>query len=71
MSDALSFPVDVVYSDAGEGWVMASIPQVPGAFSQGRSRDEARANVCDALRELLLARARQAPEDTLTLTIAP
>jgi len=32
MSDALSFPVDVVYSDAGEGWVMASITQVPGAF---------------------------------------
>lgn len=31
MSEALSFPVDVVYSDAGEDWVMASIPQVPGA----------------------------------------
>ena len=71
MSDALSFPVDIVYSDAGEGWVMASIPQVPGAFSQGRTREEARENVRDALRELLLARAQESPDDTLTLTIAP
>ncbi len=71
MSGALSFPVDIVYSDAGEGWVMASIPQVPGAFSQGRTRDEARQNVRDALRELLLARAQESPDDTLTLTIAP
>lgn len=71
MSDALSFPVDIVYSDAGEGWVMASIPQLPGAFSQGRTRDEARENVRDALRELLLARAQESPDDTLTLTIAP
>jgi len=28
---------------------MASIPQVPGAMSQGRTREEARANVIDAL----------------------
>lgn len=71
VSEALSFPVDVIYSDAGAGWVMASIPQVPGAFSQGRTRDEARENVRDALRELLLARAHESPDDTLMLTIAP
>ncbi len=44
------------YEDAGEGWIMASVPQVPGAFSQGRTRAEARENVRDARRELLLAR---------------
>jgi len=43
----------------------------PTAFSQGRTRDEARENVRDALRELLLARAEESPDDTLTLTIAP
>ncbi len=57
VSSPLSFPIDVVYEDAGDGWVMASVPQVPGSFSQGRSREEARENVRDALRELLLARA--------------
>jgi len=40
----------IVYEDAGEGWIMASIPQVPGSMSQGRTHEEARANVIDALR---------------------
>ncbi len=43
----------VVYEDGGDGWVVASIPQLPGAMSQGRTRDEARANVIDALRLML------------------
>lgn len=71
VSAPLTFPVDVVYADAEDGWIMASVPQVPGAFSQGRTRAEARENVRDALRELLLARAQEPTEDTLTLTIAP
>ena len=71
VSAPLSFPVDVVYEDAEDGWIMASVPQVPGAFSQVRTREQARENVRDALRELLLARAQDAPQDTLTLTIAP
>lgn len=37
-----------------EGWIVASVPEVPGAISQGRSRDEARVNVLDALRTVLL-----------------
>lgn len=39
----------IVYEDAEDGWIVASIPEVPGVFSQGRTRDEARANVLDAL----------------------
>jgi hypothetical protein len=33
--------------------VVASIPEVPGAHSQGQTRGEARANVIDALRGIL------------------
>ena len=33
--------------------MVASIPEVPGAHSQGRTREEARANVIDALRGIL------------------
>ena len=36
-----------------EGWVVASVLEVPGALSQGRTRAEARANVIDALRLML------------------
>jgi hypothetical protein len=51
-----SLHLTVVYEDAGDGWIMASIPQVPGVRSQGRTREEARENVPDALREMLLYR---------------
>ena len=48
------------YEDAGDGWVLATIPEVPGAISQGRTRAEARANVIDALQTVLT------PDDQLT-----
>lgn len=39
----------ILYEEDGDGWIVASIPEVPGVFSQGRTRDEARTNVLDAL----------------------
>ncbi len=39
----------IVYQDAGDGLIAASIPAVPGAFSQGHSREEARDMVLEAL----------------------
>jgi predicted RNase H-like HicB family nuclease len=36
-----------------EGWVVARVVEVPSAFSQGRTRAEARSNVIDALRLIL------------------
>ena len=43
----------VVYEDAGDGWVMASIPQLPGVITQGATLEEARAMIRSALREYL------------------
>lgn len=66
----------VRFEDAGNGWVMATIAEVPGAISQGRNREEARENVIDALRtvltpdEQLAGRAPSADDEPLTLTIA-
>ena len=69
----------IVYEDAGDGdgWVVARIPQVRGAISQGETREQARANVIDALREVLEVRLGAPPElsepadsDSLELTIA-
>lgn len=36
-----------------DDWVVASVPEVPGTHSQGRTRAEARKNVVDALRGIL------------------
>ena len=41
-----------IYEDAEDGWVAVRIAEVPGAISQGRSREEARANVIAALHDL-------------------
>jgi predicted RNase H-like HicB family nuclease len=74
VSDELHLTIH--YSDAGDGWVMAQIAEIPGAISQGATREEARANVLDAL-ELLLTpdenltgEAQRDDSESLTLTIA-
>jgi predicted RNase H-like HicB family nuclease len=51
MSDTLR--LSIVYEPDEDGWIVASIPEVPGTHSQGRTRDEARANVIDALQTML------------------
>lgn len=51
MSDALHLTIQ--YSDAGDGWVTAQVAEIPGAISEGRTREEARSNVIDALDVLL------------------
>ena len=51
MSESLH--VTIVYEEGEDGWVVASIPEVPGAHSQGRTREEARLSVIDAFREIL------------------
>ena len=43
-----------------DGWWLASIPEVPGAISQGETQEEAKAMVLDALNELLVARRDRA-----------
>jgi len=56
MSDTLRLTITYDEPDEG-GWIVARVVQVPGAISQGRTREEARENVIDALRLML------APDD--------
>jgi predicted RNase H-like HicB family nuclease len=64
------------YEDAGDGWIMALIPEVPGAISQGRTRAEARKNVIDALQTVLTpddqfaGSPASSDDELLTLTVA-
>jgi predicted RNase H-like HicB family nuclease len=44
----------IAYEEPDEdGWIVARVVEVPGALSQGRTREEARENVIDALRLML------------------
>lgn len=71
-----SVELTILYEDAGDGWVTAQVAEVPGAISQGKTRDEARSNVIDALQALLTpdedlaGGARGENSESLTLTVA-
>ena len=69
-----SLQLTILYEQGDEGWVIAAIPEVPGAMSQGGTRDEARANVIDALQLMLSPGpgyddSQSADREPLTLTI--
>jgi predicted RNase H-like HicB family nuclease len=51
MSDPLN--LTIVYEPGDDGWIAVSIPEVPGVFSQGRTRKEARDMVLSALNDWL------------------
>lgn len=40
---------NVVYEDAGEGWVYAHVPELPEVHTQGEDMEQARAMVLDAI----------------------
>lgn len=64
------------YTDAGNGWLTAQVAEIPGAISEGPTREEARANVLDALDVLLTPDEQLGGADvsddseSLTLTVA-
>lgn len=67
--------LSVIYQQLDDGWVMAQVPELPGAVSQGRNLEEAREMITEAV-ELLLETYRSraasaAPSDAIweTLTI--
>ena len=47
----------VVYQEVEDGWIMATVPELPGAVTQGRDLAEARSMIKEAV-ELLLASYR-------------
>jgi predicted RNase H-like HicB family nuclease len=72
MSDTLN--LTIVYEPGEDGWIVVSIPEVPGVLSQGRTREEARENVIDALALMLSPEPTDASDErereALQLTIA-
>jgi predicted RNase H-like HicB family nuclease len=66
----------IIFERGENGWWISTIPEVPGAFSQGRTKDEARQNALDALTALMAARRelalrqRAADSEVETIRIA-
>jgi predicted RNase H-like HicB family nuclease len=50
-----SIQLSVIFEPVENGWVQARIEELPGVITAAPTRDEARSQVIDALREYLLA----------------
>ena len=59
MAASVDFTISFESPDE-DGWIVARVLEVPGAVSQGRTREEARENVLDALGTVLT------PDEELT-----
>jgi predicted RNase H-like HicB family nuclease len=67
-----------VYEPVEDGWIQAQLVELPGVITTGRTREEAREMLRDALAEYLasfdsapVASAPGAEREELKLTIAP
>ena len=74
MAVSVDFTISFDSPDA-DGWIVARILEVPGAISQGRTREEAKENVLDALRTVLTPDEELAGENprptTSTFALSP
>ena len=52
-----------IYEHTDDGWCVVSVPEIPGAHSQGRTREEAREMIQDAVRLLLEVRREDAERE--------
>jgi predicted RNase H-like HicB family nuclease len=59
----------VVLRPGEDGWIVAECPVLPGCISQGRTRDEALANIREAI-ELCLESGDEPKGELVDVTVA-
>jgi predicted RNase H-like HicB family nuclease len=52
----VSLELTILLEHGEDGFWIATIPEIPGAFSQGRTKQQAKKNALDAMMELMEAR---------------
>jgi predicted RNase H-like HicB family nuclease len=53
----------VIFTPIEDGWIMAQVPELPGAVTQGRDMDEAREMIQEAVSLLLQSYRENAAKD--------
>lgn len=56
----MAVELTIIFEPGENGHWIATIPEVPGAFSQGKTKAEAKDNVLSAMKELMAARREMA-----------
>ena len=59
----VDIPLTVLVEAAEDGWFTSWVPEIPGAISQGQTKEEAIEMALDAARELSAARLEEALKD--------
>jgi predicted RNase H-like HicB family nuclease len=65
----MTHTVPVVLRSGEDGWIIAECPIIPGCISQGRTRDEALANIREAI-EVCLEAGESLPAEFEVLDLA-
>lgn len=52
-----------IFERGDDGWIVATCPEVPGAITQGRTVEEAREMLKDAIREMLVVMREDADKE--------
>ena len=66
-----SLTFTAVLTEGEDGWICAQIAEVPEAISQGRTIEEAKANVAEALELALQWRREEGEPRRAGVTVAP
>ena len=53
----------VLFQHIEDGWIMATVPDLPGAVTQGKDIDEARTNIKEAIQLVLESYRANAAKD--------
>ncbi len=53
----------VIFQQIEDGWIMATVPDLPGAVTQGKDIDEARDNIKEAIQLVLESYRENATKD--------
>jgi predicted RNase H-like HicB family nuclease len=54
----------VVFTSGEDGYIIAECPQLPGCMSQGKTKDEARRNIIEAMQAVIAVRLSHILEDS-------
>jgi predicted RNase H-like HicB family nuclease len=52
-----------LYQEVEDGWIMATVPELPGAVTQGKDMDEARVMIKEVVKLLLESYRANAKKD--------
>ena len=60
--------IPVIFSDGEDGYVLAKCPVLPGCVSQGKTLDEAKSNIIEAIEGVISVRREMGLPDVEPMT---